>query len=242
MNKLKIAITIDLDWASDAVLEYALKPIIKRLIPLTIFVTHNSDWLHYNTSNNPLIELEIHPNFCLNSSHGATFADVIKYCDSFNTEKIGFRCHKYYDVNEINEHYVAAGYKYTSNICTNLEYVKPFYNRVGLLSIPIFMEDGGFLLLNNHLSIETIVNKMPLSGTLVFLFHPMHLAFNSSNFNTMKHLKASLTVEEYQNLLLPAIEMKRNSTYGINTLFWELIEWSKKNNVELVLLKSLVNE
>lgn len=242
MNELKFAFTIDVDWASDAVLNYALDPIIKRNIPLTIFSTHNSKWLIDKSINNYNIELEIHPNFCLNSSHGTTYEDVFDYCTQLKTEKLGFRSHKYFDVNEVNEHYKSVGYKYSSNICTNLEYVQPFINRVGLLSIPLFMEDGGFLLQKNNLHLNTILNKLPNKGTVVFLFHPMHLAFNSSDFDTMKTLKSNITVEEYQNVSLDTIENYNSKSFGVNNLLWELIEWSEKNGVENVLLKSLINE
>jgi hypothetical protein len=242
MNELKFAFTIDLDWASDTVLEYALSPIFKRDIPLTIFSTHNSEWLIFRFVNNSNIELEIHPNFCLNSSHGNSYEDVFNYCNQLTTEKKGFRCHKYFDVNEINEYYKSEGYKYSSNICTDLQYVQPFFNRVGLLSIPLFMEDGGFLLQKHSLSLDTILKKLPTRGAVVFLFHPMHLAFNSNNFDTMKMLKNSITIQEYQNISLETIEEKRNNSFGVNNLLIELIEWSEKNKIERVLLKSLINE
>jgi len=241
-NELKFAFTIDLDWASDAVLEYALDPIIQRDIPITVFSTHDSKWLIDKSVNKSNIEMEIHPNFGLNSSHGSTYEEVYNYCNELITKKNGFRSHKYFDVNEINEYYKSIGYKYSSNICTDLHYVKPFINRVGLLSIPLFMEDGGFLLQRHNLCIDTILNKLPSDGTIVFLFHPMHLAFNSNNFDTMKTLKNNITVHEYQNIELETIELNRNKSFGINNLFWELIEWSEKNGIESVLLNSLINE
>jgi hypothetical protein len=241
-NVLKFAFTFDIDWASDAVLEYALDALVKQKLPITIFSTHNSKWLLEKTSDNTIIELEIHPNFCVNSSHGTNFKEVFEYCSILQTEKLGFRSHKYFDVNEVNEHYKAMGYKYSSNICTDLNYVQPFINRVGLLSIPIFMEDGGFLLQKHRLSLETILNKLPNNGTVVFLFHPMHLAFNCNNFETMKKLKNTISIDEYQNISEETIESKSYKYYGINNLFWELIDWSEKNGIEKVLLKSLINE
>jgi hypothetical protein len=242
MNELKFAFTIDLDWASDSVLEYALSPILKRDIPLTIFSTHNSEWLISQSESNQNMELEIHPNFCLNSSHGNSYEEVFNYCNQLKTEKKGFRCHKYFDVNEINEYYKTTGFKYSSNVCTDLQYVKPFFNRVGLLSIPLFMEDGGFLLQKHSLTLDTILEKLPTKGTIVFLFHPMHLAFNSNNFDTMKMLKQSITIQEYQNISFETITKKRNNSFGVNNLLWELIEWSEDNKIEQVLLKSLIDE
>ncbi|ATA90463.1 polysaccharide deacetylase WbmS family protein [Capnocytophaga stomatis] len=242
MSDLKFAFTIDLDWASEAVIEYALLPVLEDNIPLTIFSTHNSEWLISRSINNHNIELEIHPNFCLNSSHGSTYDEVFNYCNQLQTEKKGFRCHRYFEVNEINEYYKSEGYKYSSNICTDLHYIQPFYNRVGLLSIPLFMEDGGFLLQKHSLSLETILKRLPEKGTIVFLFHPMHLAFNSNNFHTMKNLKKSISIEEYQNISIETIKKNKNNFYGINHLLWELIKWSKENMIECVLLKSLINE
>lgn len=241
-NELKFALSIDIDWASDSVLEFALSPIIERGIPLTIFTTHNSEWLISHSEINSKIELGIHPNFCLNSSHGNSYEEVFNYCNQLVNERIGFRCHKFFDVNDINEYYKSAGYKYSSNICADLQYVPPFINRVGLLAIPLFMEDGGFLLQKHNLNLDTILKKLPTKGTVVFLFHPMHLAFNSDNFDSMRKLKNNLSIQEYQSISKEAIYKKRSKFYGMNDLLLELIEWSELNIIELVLLKSLVNE
>ena len=145
MKELKFAFSVDYDWASEAVLEQSLENFFVENIPLTIFATHNSEYVLRHWDLNENIELEIHPNFCPNSSHGNTYEDVFRFSEQIKSEMIGFRCHRYFESNDINDYFLTKGYKYSSNICTNLNYVPPFYNRYGLISIPLFMEDGGFL-------------------------------------------------------------------------------------------------
>ena len=38
MEKLNFAFSFDIDWASDEVLDYALTPLVKGRIPMTLFV------------------------------------------------------------------------------------------------------------------------------------------------------------------------------------------------------------
>lgn len=240
----QFAFTIDFDWASDDVLQYALKAIFDSNIPITLFSTHNSEWISQIVQKKENVEIEIHPNFCKNSSHGDSLQKVFDYCETIYSEKIGFRCHRYYNSNDIQEHYKQIGYKYSSNICTDLQCVKPFYNRVGLMEIPIFMEDGGFMYQKHTLCLSEITKNIPddTSHTLVFLFHPMHIAFNSNNFHDMKVLKQNLKTNEYQNINTSFIEKRKNQSYGIQNLFEDLFNWSEQFAIKKVLMKNIYEE
>lgn len=245
---VQFAFTMDYDWASEAVLEYSLQHIIESNIPITLFATHDSSWINQMSIGNNNIEIEIHPNFCPNSSHGGTFNEVFSFCNNIRSDKKGFRCHKFYSINEVQEHYKEQGYLYSSNICADLEYIRPFRNRCGLIEIPIYMEDGGFLFQGHSIDIKTVISNIPYeevdSGivTIVFLFHPMHLAFNSNSFAAMKELKQSLTIQEYQNLSFEEIYCKRGKHIGINDLFEDVYNWSEAKGIKKVLLNSILNE
>ena len=240
MKNLQVAFTIDFDWASEAVLEYALKPFLSQQVPITLFATHNSHWLEQAAFNKSNVEIEIHPNFCDYSSHGNTQQEVFEYCKNIRSEGIGFRCHKYHTDNDIQEYYKKQGYVYMSNICTDLQYVRPFVNRTGLIEIPIYMEDGGFLFQKHVLNLDDVICNIPQqNATIVFLFHPMHLAFNSYSFSIMQNFKRSLTIQEYQNLSFDDIYQKRGTQKGIKDLFEEIFNWTEKNNIKKVLLKNV---
>ena len=242
MKELRFAFSVDYDWASEAVLEYALDIFFKENIPLTIFATHNSDFVLKHCKSNQNIELQVHPNFCPNSSHGNSYKEVFQTCEQIQSEKTGFRCHRYFESNDINDYFLANGYKYSSNICTNLNYVAPFNNRHGLLSIPLFMEDGGFLFQKRELNLNSILCKLPKSGTVVFNFHPMHIAFNSYDLSKTVNFRNSLKSEEYQNISHETIRTYLYSKFGIRNLLFELLAWGNLQNIQNVLLKSLINE
>ncbi len=246
MSRLQFAFTLDYDWASEAVMEYSLRQLVEAKVPITLFATHNSIYVNNYAKARGDIEVEIHPNFCLNSSHGRNYAEVFAHCDNIVSDGKGFRCHRFFCSNDIYEHYKRQGKLFASNICTDLEYVKPFRNRVGLLEIPIYMEDGGFLFQRHSLDMETVMANIPScrnsedNVTIVFLFHPMHIALNSCNFETMRQIKQSLSIEEYQNIDFDFIKQKRGVKYGINDILDDLYNWSEQNGVPKVLLSDVL--
>lgn len=239
MEKLNFAFSFDIDWASDEVLDYALTPLVKGRIPMTLFCTHLSQWIEKEVDKS-IVEKEIHPNFCANSTQGNTYQEVFDYCEKIPSDRIGFRNHRYFESNDINDIFLQKGYKYSSNICTDMHYVMPFYNRYGFLTIPIFMEDGGFLFQKHVLNLNTIIDRLPKQGTIVFNFHPMHIAFNSNSLAKMKNFRADLSIQDYQNLSMEVIHKKQEKKFGIKDLLSELIEWGDKHNISNILLKSML--
>lgn len=236
------ALTLDYDWASEAVLEMAVKPLVEAGIKVTLFSTHESAWVNGMWARHSgKIELEIHPNFLAGSSQGQSMAQVLESCDRLTSEKMGYRCHKYYNDNDVQETMTNLGYKYSSNICTDLQYVPPFRTRTGLLEIPIYMEDGGFLYRKHDLSISKVISNVGQvgEGTIVFLFHPMHIAFNSNSYVAMRALKRELSRDQYQNITAPFVNSHRNRGYGVANILEELIEWKERNGVNCVLMKEI---
>ena len=234
-----IVITSDVDFVSDDVLMEAYKGLEK--IPMTIFQTHHSKYLEKSFKENNW-EAEIHPNFCEGSTQGKTVAEVISFMSSIPSRNIGYRCHRYYTVNEIEEYYVEAGFKYISNVCTDLELIHPFVMRSGLVQYPIFMEDGGYLKYHGVPKATDIIKKMQEEGIYVFNFHPIHLALNSKDFYYVRKIKDSLSIAEYNNIDLKNITRLRNNGYGIRTFLNELLEYAQKNNIEIKTLEECFYE
>lgn len=57
-----ICLTFDMEWGNDTVLEYFYKLLKRYDVSATIFVTHETKWLHQFREDDK-IELGIHPNF-----------------------------------------------------------------------------------------------------------------------------------------------------------------------------------
>ncbi len=236
MDKIKFIFTVDIDWASDDVINEGLNIFNINEIPITIFSTHNTSALSCYK------DIQIHPNFCNESSHGNSIDEVISFCKNLKSNFKGFRSHRYSTSNDIVEELIKLGCKYSSNVCTNLSYIPPFKTRDNMIEFPVFCEDGGFLLQNKIIDFSKIKDKLPLSGYVVFNFHPMHLAFNSNDFNFMRNLKDSISRSDYQNIKFSTINDKKSRGYGIYSLLSDLINYAKNNEIECLTMSEAYDE
>jgi hypothetical protein len=220
----KYLITLDTDFVSEEILEYALDIAVDYDIKINLFITGKYKVLEkYNN-----IEIYPHPNFDSQSSHGNTIESIAKYIESLNVSKLGYRSHKYIESNDINEYMKKQGYIFKSNICTDFSYVHPFKSRCGLLEFPIMFEDGGYLKYHSF-NMEDVNRFFQGDTVITILFHPMHIALNSSDFITSRNLKDSITYNQYSELKMSDTENLRKKE-GIETFFRELMSKLQKND------------
>ena len=229
------ALTSDVDFVSDDFLEIAYQPLKK--LPLTVFMTGKSEYLEKEIQKNTLWEVEPHPNFCSGSTHGNSQKEVFETIKAFQGEGMGFRCHKYYSSNEIEEEFVQQGFAYASNICTDLSNISPFWDRCGIFQIPIFFEDGGYLKYHGIPKVEEISKKMTQDGIYVFNFHPIHLVLNSFDFNEVRCFKDSMSSKHYSSLSAKDAFLYRNTGYGVADFLKELLEYAGKYEINFINLK-----
>lgn len=199
---MRVAVTIDLDWASEVAIEETLDYLAAKHIPATVFATHPSPRVAAALSE---LEVGLHPFFGEGSSHGQSITEVVQSVLALPHNLPAFRCHRFGVSNEIREAMAAVGMKISSNICADLEIVQPFIERCGLVEIPIFFEDGGYLRRERALN-ATITWE----GTAVILIHPMHFAINTPHFNYMASIKKNTSREAWN-------AMNRG---GLNALRW----------------------
>ena len=194
--------TSDIDWASESIIEYSHNVLSGNDLKLTYFVTHSSPFLNDLNEQNK-VRLLIHPNFLPDSSHGNSFTEVIDYCLNLVPNADGFRSHRYFEVNDIMDDLEKRGFRFVSNHFTRCEtHIKPLIHRSGLLSIPIFLEDGGYLLMDPDLNFNNLIPKLNSPGLKVINFHPAHMAFNTPNFDYTRSIKDSMSRESWNNLSL----------------------------------------
>lgn len=234
-----ICLTFDVDWASEEALRYCYSIIEKYNFKTTFFLTHRSEFL-LDLIDKDYIDSGIHPNFLPNSSHGNSYTEVIDYCMSLLPNAQSFRCHKYFDVNDITEILVKKGFKYDSNVCTFLERVEPFLHRSGLIRFPIFFEDGAYLLHKGNLNFREVGKELFYKpGLIIFNIHPMHMALNSPDFQYARRIKDILTWEEWNKLDYKSLEKIRYTGYGISNFIIEFFEFIKNENIKTFSLDEL---
>jgi hypothetical protein len=237
-NNSKFAITVDLDWASETAIEIALKYFENLGIPITVFSTHNSELIRSKLSK---LEVGLHPYFDTNSSHGNKIEKTIATVLDLPHNIKAYRCHRFAVSNEIQLAMQYAGMLCSSNVCTNLEVIKPFFNRINCLEIPIFMEDGGFLFNRYPLSINSLPkNLLSSDGLKTVVIHPMHLAVNTPNWEYMVNIKGRINRNDWNKLSSKEISQLQYRGRGIKDFFDDFFQELSHHKVEYTTIGSVM--
>lgn len=233
--------SMDIDWASDVVIEKAVNYFKDCDIPITVFCTHQSEYIQ-SLINMQGISYGIHPNFIFPSSQGGTRMEVIDYCCKAFPKVKAFRAHRWYADNDIYEELYKRGIRYESNLCTLMSLIPPYVHRSGMLSFPTFFEDGAYLYHKMDLSFSNIKSYFLQSGIKVINVHPMHLVLNTPYFSYMREIKDTLTRDEWNGFDFCDIYKYENTKrIGIRDFVSEIIEFAKKKQYPLYTLDELYN-
>ncbi len=232
--------TSDIDWASEAILRLFLNYIDPMDLKPTMFLTHRSTIL-----NNSFVTFDkgIHPNFLPGSSHGESFKEVIKYCESLCPGSLATRSHRSFDVTDTSHLLYANGYRYSSNWVTQMtSRMRPILHESGLINIPIFWEDGTHLYNKMNLKMEHYWEHLKTPGIKVISIHPTNFVLNPPTLEYMRNIKDSLSRWEYNNMNQETIAKFRNTLRGIADATHELISYVKATNSKIMSLKEIYNE
>jgi hypothetical protein len=215
-------VTLDLDWACEPAIEETLDFLRNKKIVPTVFVTHRSPCVEASMDQ---IEVGLHPYFGPYSSHGSSIAEVTNHILELPHNLKAFRCHRFAVCNSSRQAMVEAGMLISSNVCTDLEIVMPFKDRFGLIEVPIFLEDGGYLWRKHPLEISPQLIETVLSPSeKVILIHPMHFALNTPDFSYMYHIKQSMSRDEWKYLTKEKLHQLRWKGLGIRNFLIELLQ------------------
>ena len=217
-----LVVTVDLDWACEAAVEETLDFLQNAKIATTVFTTHRSPVVEASMHQ---IEVGLHPFFSPDSSHGSTHEEVVKYVMDLPHNLAAFRCHRFAVCNASRLAMAEAGMVISSNVCTDLEVVSPFYGRLGLLEIPIFMEDGGYLWRKHPLEMhERLIQALIAPGDKILVIHPMHFCINTPVFDYMYKIKQSRTRLEWRNMTKKTLRELSWKGRGIRDLLMEVFQ------------------
>ena len=235
--------TSDIDWSSESIIKYSHDILSGDDLKITYFITHSSPFLNELNASNK-IDLLIHPNFLPNSSHGDSFKEVIDYCMNLVPNADGFRSHRYFEVNDIMDDFAKRGFRFVSNHCTRCETnIKPLKHRSGLLSIPIFLEDGGYLIMDPTLNFDNLIPRLESPGLKVINFHPAHMAFNTPNFAYTRSIKDSFSREIWGNLGLSQLQKLENrEQLGVRKTIQQIIEFASSNDYKVLSMREIYHE
>jgi hypothetical protein len=234
--------TSDIDWASEDVISFSHDTIMASHLKVTYFNTHPSQALNQLVEKGECREL-IHPNFLPQSSHGETFEEVMDYCHRLVPHADGFRTHRYFEVNDITDEFARRGFKFFSNHCTRCEpALRPLVHRSGMVSMPIFLEDGGHLIADPSLDFEALRTKLATPGLKIINFHPAHMAFNTPRFSYTREIKDRLTREEWNNLTSELLKKLTYEGFGIRDVIRKIGEFALENKHPIKFMHDIYDE
>jgi len=220
-----MALTLDVDWAPDFMIDFAAAILVENRVRATWFVTHASPALARLRAHPDLFEIGIHPNFFPGSTHGDSPAAVLRHCLELVPEAVSIRTHGLFQSTALLERVMHETAILTDASlylprAKGLEPIEYEWARKTLLRVPHFWED------DFEMEREAPCwNLAPLLsddyGLRVFDFHPIHVYLNSSTPRAYRQLKqavpnlAELTSDQANG----AVQIGT----GTRTLFNELV-------------------
>jgi hypothetical protein len=191
---VRAAITLDLDWAPDFMIDAAAQTLLDRGVRATWFVTHASPAVERLREHPDLFELGIHPNFLPGSSHGATPAEVVAHCAALVPEARAVRTHCLLQSTPLHDELLRG-----SDVSVDVSLFLPGavavepvvqWSPAGrLLRLPYVWQDN-MEMYSPQPNWDTEA-ALDAPGLRIFDFHPVHIWLNSASFAPYERLKAT---------------------------------------------------
>ena len=230
------AITVDIDWAPDFMIDQMALALVESGVRCTWFVTHASPAVDRLRSN-PLFELGIHPNFFPGSSHGNTEDEIIQFCLDLVPDAKSVRTHALYQNSRLiaklsNEYgllvdcslFLAA----TPGLTPHVLYTNRMHKK--LLRIPFYWEDDVECF---HPSPNWDIQSpiFTINGLKMFNFHPMYVGLNECDFRNYELIKEKYQgVKSLAKLTQEEIMPYLNKGLGAKSFFMDLLDYLKRTN------------
>jgi hypothetical protein len=226
----QIAITLDIDWAPDFVIDFAAERLIAGGVRATWFITHESPAVERLKAHPDLFELGIHPNFLAGSSHGSTPEDVLAFCAALVPEARCVRTHALVQSSPLLEQFSRRGIPVDVSLflphTPGLRPVDTWFRNAKLLRIPYFWEDDSEMCTPDSMwHVNSLLEGRALSDghwdLRIFDFHPIHIYLNSADMRPYEALKRD--VPRLSEAAPTLVEPHVYGGDGTRTLFDELV-------------------
>ena len=224
----KIAITFDIDWAPDEVVESVTNVLEEHRVKATFFATHRSDLLR--SLDSAKYEIGIHPNFDKGTNHNRIIEDL----KAIYPTAIGVRSHGLFQSSHVLQLFLDNGLKYDVNTFIPLrEGLYPFTRLNKLVCIPFYWEDDTHF--SNQTTFELSELQIHKRGLKIYNFHPMHIFMNTES---RPHYISFKPFYQQPDILIN----HRNMGKGIQTLFSELLGYLSDNTIPTYTCEEIYHE
>jgi hypothetical protein len=232
-----LAITLDVDWAPDFAIEFAVGLLLEQQVRATWFITHDSPAIQALRQFPDLFELGIHPNFLPGSTHGATPDDVLSHCLSIVPEAQSVRTHSLVQSSPllqkiINETELQTDVSVFLPLMPNITPVKVTMGGRALLRVPYLWEDSYEILQESpDWQLEKLTALGP--GFKVVNFHPIHIYLNSPTILRYQRMRREVSPMADWTSEVAAPYVERGAP-GVQTMFRQMLEFLKRKRSWLV--------
>lgn len=208
-----LAITLDVDWACDEVIDFVKQQIDASGVKVTLFATHATAAL--DDLDHDRFEIGLHPNY---KSIGPEAESVLAELKQQYPTAIGARSHGLVVSSNILQSYVKHGLRYESNIFLyQHDGLHPVWRFNSLLSIPFSWSDDKHLELGRIHNLDEL--RVSSRGLKVVNFHPIHVYLNSPDASVYEEAK-----KDYKNVeWLQSLRHRQGA--GVGSLFADLLRW-----------------
>jgi len=186
------ALTLDVDWAPDFMIDAAADALIARDVRATWFVTHASPAIERLRERPDLFELGIHPNFQAGSTHGGTPEAVVAHCLALVPEARAVRTHCLLQSTPLHDT-LLAGRRIEVDVSLFLpraRHVEPVVQHSPggrLLRLPYVWQDNMEMYSPDpQWDVGAVLTG---DGPRIFDFHPVHVWLNSAQFAPYERMK-----------------------------------------------------
>ncbi len=221
-----VAITLDIDWAPDFVIDHVAGLLAAAQVPATWFVTHASPAVERLRQRPDLFELGVHPNLMAGSTHGDSPDAVLAHMCALVPEAVSLRTHALVQSTPLFARVVQQT-PWVNDVSLFLPYVphlRPAAFRVGggvLCRLPCFWSDAQEMS-QPEPDWRVAEGWLEMPGLKVFAFHPIHIALNSGNVGAYEALKRQ--VPQLDQAQVQDVDRLAQHAPGTRTAFLGLLE------------------
>lgn len=236
------AVTSDVDWASEDAIALQQAILDEHRIAATYFMTHHSPLLAA-WHEQGRVDLGIHPNFLPNSSHGDHFEQVLDTVSQFAPQARCSRSHMYFDASPITRSLVKRGFKYDSNLCTNLQPdIAPIRHESGLIRFPCFYEDGSHSWQRVGWRFADFERLFVQPGIKILSVHPMTIAMNVTTQDYWAQLKQQFPPEQWTRMTAAELSAHACREVGPRQFLEDALAFIRRNGFRIVSMDELYQE
>lgn len=229
MTVPSLAITLDIDWAPDHVIDRIAAQLIDARVRATWFVTHQSPAIDRLRARPDLFELGIHPNFLNQSTHGETPAEVLAHCMALVPDARSMRTHSLVQSSVLLDTVVRETpivydvSLYLPGHAALQPFVQPLPTRP-IVRVPFWWEDDFEMYGDAPNWHVTPPPAGEHAGLRILNFHPIHVALNSCALHGYEALKRDARV--LRDATADQVAAHRSDDgEGAGTAFARVVSW-----------------